>query len=330
MTLRHIYSRFRQFGGMRLLWEYHKAGVSGTLCSEGLKCIMHGKSVRSVYAAISTKVDKLLKERYCPIIPMRAETYSSMNLEHIASRRIWFCWLQGMDEAPELVKACLVSVKRMFPEYEVTVITNKNWTQYVTVRDYAVEKWDKGVIPPALFADILRLELLIKYGGTWIDATVLCTGMGEDGRHRKHVERAMSADLFMFQYRQPGSPKFSGTGNWFISAKTNNVMLMVLRDILYEYWRDYDCLIEYYIFHLFFSVLAEHFQEEMKRMPLAYARPCLQLGYRLADDYDGEWWSRLTGNVCFHKMNYRMSDKAAANPDSYYNRIITEWNMTRG
>lgn len=39
--------------------------------------------------------------------------------------------------------------------------------------DYIVKKWEKGRIPADLFSDLLRLELLIRYGGTWIDSTVL-------------------------------------------------------------------------------------------------------------------------------------------------------------
>ena len=44
---------------------------------------------------------------------------------------------------------------------------------------YIVEKWGKGQIPAALFSDLLRLQLLIKYGGMWIDSTVFCSSGGE-------------------------------------------------------------------------------------------------------------------------------------------------------
>ena len=44
----------------------------------------------------------------------------------------------------------------------------------------------------AAFTDMLRLELLCQYGGTWIDATVLCTG-GEG------INELLDPDLFVFQ-----------------------------------------------------------------------------------------------------------------------------------
>jgi hypothetical protein len=38
-----------------------------------------------------------------------------------------------------------------------------------------LEKYQKKIIDNTHFSDLLRLELLIKYGGTWIDASVLVT-----------------------------------------------------------------------------------------------------------------------------------------------------------
>ena len=43
-----------------------------------------------------------------------------------------------------------------------------------------MEKWEKGIITHTHMTDLLRLELLIKYGGMWIDATVLCTAKEEE------------------------------------------------------------------------------------------------------------------------------------------------------
>lgn len=101
---------------------------------------------------------------------------------------IWWCWLQGIENAPSIVKAYFNSLMREFKGskvqegqglsdgYVIKVIDEKNWKEYVEHPDYIVKEWEKKQIPPALFSDLLRLELLIKYGGTWIDSTVLCTG----------------------------------------------------------------------------------------------------------------------------------------------------------
>ena len=105
-----------------------------------------------------------------------------MELPHEHPKIVWWCWLQGLDNAPDIVKACLRSLQRHLPkDYEIRIIDEHNWKEWVTLPQYIVEKRSAGRIPAALFSDLLRLELLIKYGGTWIDATVLCTGVGSKG-----------------------------------------------------------------------------------------------------------------------------------------------------
>ena len=88
---------------------------------------------------------------------------------------IWFCWLQGIEEAPLLVKRCLESLRKNIPDKKVIVIDGNNLGEYVNMPDYIMDKWQRGIIGNAHFSDLLRLELLIEKGGYWIDATVLCT-----------------------------------------------------------------------------------------------------------------------------------------------------------
>ena len=92
------------------------------------------------------------------------------------SNKIWICWFQGIDNAPDLVKSCLKSVKRYFPDKEIILIDETNFLEYVNIPDYIIKKWKKGLISYAHFSDILRLEVLIAHGGLWLDSTVYVSG----------------------------------------------------------------------------------------------------------------------------------------------------------
>lgn len=105
---------------------------------------------------------------------------------------IWWSWLQGENEAPELAKVCLESLRRNFPEYKIVVITNDNLGDYIELPQKILDKFNAGWIKGAQFADIIRLNLLAKYGGVWMDATVFCTG----NRFIKVIE---TSDMFMYQ-----------------------------------------------------------------------------------------------------------------------------------
>ena len=150
---------------------------------------------------------------------------------------------------------------------------------------------------------------------------LLCTGEPADGLP---LTSYLDADLFMSQYTQPGSSEWGGIGNRFISACSNNEVLMVLRDMLYAYWREHDCVLDYYIFHLFFSMLREVFPQEIAAMPYAYAPRSLALVHHWGERFDDTKWERLTEHVCFHKLTY-MKDKVPAKVEgTYYEYILND------
>lgn len=168
-----------------------------------------------------------------------------------------------MEQAPELVHVCYESLKQNLPDREINVIDAKNWKEYIELPDYVFHRWEKKQIAPANFSDLLRLELLIKYGGTWVDSTVLCTGFKFQDQSFKYLD----ADLFLFQYTPDGTTKGVSISNWFITNCTNNEVLMAVRDMLYAYWKDYDCTLDYYMFHLFFEMVAREYPEQVGKMP---------------------------------------------------------------
>ena len=46
---------------------------------------------------------------------------------------------------------------------------------YINMPDYLNEKLKSGVLPLAIYTDLMRVALLEHYGGTWMDATILLT-----------------------------------------------------------------------------------------------------------------------------------------------------------
>ena len=315
-----VYSRFKQFGGLRVVRYYARMGALRPLVRGIMRNPFSRRSVLGAYQKAVVIVGEHLKKQYESLMWERKDLYSAQDLVHEKSRIVWFCWLQGMEQAPQIVKVCYASLVKRLPDREVRFVDGNNWKEYVELPDYILKKWEKKQIPPAHFADILRLELLIRYGGTWNDATVLCTGITPE--NEKDTLSYLDADLFMFQYTEPGSNQWGGISNWFISACSNNEVLMVLRDMVFVYWKDYDCMIDYYIFHLFFSMLRAAYPEPIAAMPYGYSRRSLALGYNWGKRFDKEKWDRLTSKVCFHKLSYNVRDKVKKDKGNYYHFIV--------
>lgn len=299
-----VWRKIIQFGGRELVMEYVRKGVLLDAIGQFLLVVLGRKTLGQADAALRKKIAPKLREEFLPVLKMAAKKYDSVLLEHKRSNKVWFCWLQGLDQAPDLVKMCHASLKRYLKDKEIVVLTSENIHEYVSFPQFIMEKYQKGIIDRTKMSNLIRIELLIKYGGSWIDSTVFCTS----GNYPKGI---LDCDLFVFQLVRKDYSGFSGLSNWFITASTNNRLLLILREMHYEYWRRYNCVIDYFFFHLFFVMIAKEYPGEVENMPKQSNRYPLLLGTKLAEDYDEEWMKKLCQWTCFHKLSYRLK----GNPD---------------
>lgn len=318
--------RFVQFGGWRLILQYARMGVFWTGVKALLRCVVSGKSLKAAYPAVTERVDEILIERYRHILDENKDRFSKANpnsgkrRESAVSRIIWSAWLQGLDNAPEMVNVCLESHQKHLPGYEFRVLDMENYRQWVELPEWVEEKYARGMIPAALFSDVLRVAVLKRYGGVWMDASVLCTGFDNQQLQKQWTE-VENSRFAVFRYYRKGDRYPSGLSNWFIAATPDNVVLTSVYDMLTAYWRDYDCTIDYYMMHLFISCALKAFPEMERGMPKLNSRYSFFLGDALSRTYSQEAWQELVDHVAIHKLNYRKAEEAQKNPLSYYNFI---------
>ena len=305
--------RFRQFGGFELLKEYIRKGVLIHALGQFLLVLLHKKSLTEADGAIRRKITPQLRSEFFDVMKQLEKKYEGMELAHERSNKVWFCWMQGLEQAPKLVRVCYESLKKNLQGREIIVLTSKNIHDYVTLPDDIEEKYQKGIVTMVQYTDMLRLELLIRYGGTWMDSTVFCS----DNQYPKEL---LDCDLFVYQQRNR-QQAFAGLSSWFVSACTNNQVLLVLRDMMYEYWRRYNCVIDYFLFHLFFGMIAEYHQKEIDQMPKHSNRWPLTLATWLGDSYDEGKFQELCRRTSFHKLTYRLK-KDVEREGTFYNVLI--------
>ena len=210
---------------------------------------------------------------------------------------IWWCWLQGYDKAPELVKSCYESLKSNMEGYEIRIITFENLSDYITLPDHITEKFNSGIIDFTHYSDIIRLELLIRHGGVWIDSTVLCT----DNEMAHVMEKS---PLFVYKILM-GMGNNSLASNWLISSRPGLPVLILTRDLLLEYWKRNNTLKHYFLFHLFFSIAMKEFPEIWGEIPVYNnVSPQILVG-ELNNTYSCERYVALKRFSSFHKLTYK-------------------------
>lgn len=163
MDFKKLINRYRQFGGLQLFWEYAKLGVLWPGVKAGVRCLVKGQSFKGIYPEVLRIIEPYLIERYSPVVS-GFKFQDSGGCSHEHPKVIWWCWLQGIDAAPEIIKACYNSLVHgewfIVQGYEVRVIDDSNWREYVELPSYIEKKWEKGRIPAAMFSDLLRVEIV--------------------------------------------------------------------------------------------------------------------------------------------------------------------------
>lgn len=197
-------------------------------------------------------------------------TETLQELPQEKGNKVWFCWLQGIENAPDVVKLCYSQARRILKnKKELVLITKDNFNEYARLPEWIIEKWNAGEISNTHFSDLLRLELLIANGGLWLDSTAYLTEDIPDTIERSSFF-VFRDTRFVFAYELEDDEEGIIANNWFIYSDSNNYFLRKTQQMLYQYWKDNKICNHYYIFHLFFSMTARNKSDLWENVPIRY------------------------------------------------------------
>lgn len=307
---------FNKVDGWKIIRQYIYAHVFVYALFMTLINGLSKKSLEILRLGVSNKLLRRLRKKYKRDIIDCKNKLINNNLEHVSSNKIWMYWGQGIDNAPELVQKCYNSIKENVANKEIVMLDDSTYREYVSFPEYIQKKIDSGVITKTHFSDLLRLELLIKYGGTWIDSTVYCSG-------KNYEEFVFEDDLFFFQCLKPGLDGHATCiSSWFLTAKANNEVLLLTRELLYKYWKTHTKMIDYFLLHDFMQIALETYEDDWKKVvPVSNSTPHILL-LRLFDEYNQEVWDCIKNNTCFHKLSYKFDKEKFKISNTYYQKAV--------
>lgn len=232
-------------------------------------------------------------------------------------RVIWLCWLQGYHNMPLLCNRCVDNIIGLYgKKYKIVFLDGNNYRDYIYLPEYIVKKWTEHKISDAHISDLIRLECLIQYGGYWIDPTVYCSSA-------ELPDYITESELFLYTTFSLNDIEVSKISNWLIAAKPNNVLLIETQKMLYAYWKDYDYAVNYYIFHLFFTIAAQKYPNEWEKIPKLNNLNPHVLQWEFAKKYDEARLKILCRLADFHKLTYRL-EQSCNDKSSFYDVMINQ------
>lgn len=160
-------------------------------------------------------------------------------------RRLWVLWFQGYERASEGVRRCIDSWRDKNPGWEVTLVTNENVRQWVSAE--LIDHPRLGSLPDAARSDLIRLDLLSRFGGVWADASCWCS-MPLDSWIDGCVE---PAGFFAFSWLDRPAPfptlrkttvggftANSLISSWFLAATRGHLLVERHYGELRDYWAE--------------------------------------------------------------------------------------------
>jgi hypothetical protein len=94
-------------------------------------------------------------------------------------KKIWTYWEGDGDALPRSVTACIESWKRHNPDWEITIVTPNNLGVHVSDSDADFIKHTgsrlKSHDSVQFRSDMVRLHVMARNGGVWLDANCCCT-----------------------------------------------------------------------------------------------------------------------------------------------------------
>lgn len=307
---------FKKVGGWNVLRQYAKAHVLLYALSQTVLTGFSKKSLEMTRLGVSYKINRKLQKKFSKFIRSHVEANPSEKAVQKHNPIIWTIWLQGMENAPAVVQQCYASMRSCITDRPIVVITEDNFKDYVTFPDYIMEKYEKGIISKVHFADLLRVELLAKHGGTWLDGTVFCSS----APFQSYV---LDDPLFLFQTLKPGLDGHTvAPSSWLMTAHAGNPIILLTRALLHEYWNRYNYAIDYFILHHFIQLSINAYPEVWNQVvPFSNATPHVLL-LRLFEQYDEHLWTALKGHTSFHKLTHKFAPEDAQLTGTYYDRLL--------
>ncbi len=158
--------------------------------------------------------------------------YIMSNIE-VTSNTVFLCWFQGLDHllkhGPSVNQTSWKLWNKLNPG-NIILITDENLSHYAPETEKLRYVNNH---PFCKISNLLRLELLSKYGGTWGDISILPTKSIADIRKKVLTE---NRDIFMYRFmpRSVGRDGKRDTSNWFITVKEKDNFLIKLWNEQYK------------------------------------------------------------------------------------------------
>lgn len=221
---------------------------------------------------------------------------------------VWTFWLQGWDAAPMVCRASLASWQRQNPDWQITALSGENLGDWLPPAVVAAILQHRDF--PEISANLLRTELLARFGGVWADATTICARPLSDW-----LPDQIGSGFFAFGF-PPGMGR--PLASWFLASVPGGLTIRFWRAACWAYWQGRSQRHTYHWMHETFGLLCDTdpaFQQAWQATPKVSAIHPLHFAPDAAALFDPPTAAMQAHLAGPHAPVWKLTHKLSTAPD---------------
>jgi len=168
---------------------------------------------------------------------------------------IWMMWYQGIKNAPPIVLSCIQSIILNKAKHPLIIISKYNLEKYIKLPSFIKNKFENKSFSITHFSDIIRMALLSKFGGYWIDSTYFIS---------THLTKVNTSFFTLkLKYCFTNNIFFINclwSGNFMAVSKNSFIATYGYMALIY-YWEKYNSLLNYFLIDYIIYIAYENVKE---------------------------------------------------------------------
>ena len=206
---------------------------------------------------------------------------------------IWVMWYQGIKNAPPIVLSCIKSIIINRGKHRIFIIDKYNIDNYIQLPSYIKEKFNNRTFSITHLSDIIRMGLLSKYGGYWIDSTIFIT------------TPLINANKTFFTLKKPKCFKHPFIKckwcGYFLGTTKNSFISTYSYIAFLYYWKNYNSLISYFLIDYIIYIA---YKKVKQFMNIIENLPLYKCNIWLVNELNNEY-NKKNFKCSFNKLTYK-------------------------
>ena len=252
-----------------------------------------------------------------PIID-RYQSYKIPNTK--IGNRVWVFWYTGIENAPPIVKKCIEQMQ-IVKDIDLKFIDKENLNDYFEWDSNIKLKFEAGAISVTLLSDIIRNQLLSRYGGFWLDATILVLDKNFILNHK-------DLSFYSVRHQDYAACTHFNDGKWssFLSGMPKGHPLASFSyDFFVWYFSEFDMSFDYFMIDYIYMFAYLKFTAVRKQIDSLTAEneDVFIMGRNIRKSCSKVQWNHVIDNNHIQKLIWKIDgNKISRNKKTYFSCIM--------